>query len=68
MKIWKTQVADYDVSLKPGEVIRFMKKKLLAGTGSGILEILEIQPEVKRCMDALSFINGHRIVENDCFI
>ena len=68
IKIWKTQLVDFEIDLKPGEIRKYTKKKLIVGTGDGIIEILEIQPEVKRPMDGLSFINGQRISENDCFI
>jgi methionyl-tRNA formyltransferase len=68
MKIWKTSVFDGIVpELKPGEVTKFQKKHLLAGTGNGVIEILEIQPENKKKMDGLSFINGYRLETGDFF-
>jgi len=39
----------------------YKKKRLLAGTGAGRLEIVSVQPETKKVMDATSFINGHRL-------
>jgi methionyl-tRNA formyltransferase len=48
--------------------LKYQKKRLLAGTGNGILEILELQPENKKKMDALSFINGYRLQEGECFV
>ena len=45
----------------PGEIIRYQKKRLIAGTGSGLLEIIELQPETKKKMDAASFINGYNL-------
>lgn len=68
MKIWKTSVfSGITPGLKPGEVRKFEKKRLLAGTGSGVIEILEIQPENKKKMDGLSFINGYRLQEGESF-
>ncbi len=68
MKIWRTlPFLEGGVSLKPGEIAKFQKKRLLAGSGGGILEILEIQPENKKRMDGLSFINGYRLAEGEFF-
>ncbi|MCL1833790.1 MAG: methionyl-tRNA formyltransferase [Leptospirales bacterium] len=69
MKIWKTaEFNNNEISLKPGQILKHNKKQLIAGTGSGILEILEIQPENKKRMDGLSFINGYRLAENEFFM
>ena len=69
MRVWKTAKFHdtVDFTLRPGEVRTFQKKRLLAGTGDGILEILSIQPENKKAMDGLAFINGYRLVEGECF-
>jgi len=62
MKILGTarELPDDAVSLKPGELLP-QKKRLYVGTGTTPLQITKIQPEGKRAMDALSFLNGHRI-------
>lgn len=69
MKIWTTSLLNEEtgLELKPGQLAKFMKKKLLAGTGNGVLEITGIQPENKKLMDGLSFINGYRIGESEEF-
>lgn len=68
MKIWRTSIFRGDApALKPGEVVKFQKKHLLAGTGGGAIEILEIQPENKKKMDGLSFINGYRLEPGESF-
>jgi len=68
IKIWKTlPFNDEAITLQPGELLKYHKKRLLAGTGSGIIEILEIQPENKKRMDALAFINGYRLAEKETF-
>lgn len=63
IKLWKTALFNEDLEYlpEPGEIFRFRKKRLLAGTGKGILEILEIQPENRKIMDGTEFINGYRI-------
>jgi methionyl-tRNA formyltransferase len=68
IKIWKTlPFGEEVIGLMPGEILKYHKKRLLAGTGSGIIEILEIQPENKKRMDGLAFINGYRLVEKEFF-
>jgi methionyl-tRNA formyltransferase len=51
--------------LAPGEIAVYAKKRLLCGTGTGCIEILELQPETKKAMDAVSFINGQRLVPGE---
>ncbi|MDH5657202.1 MAG: methionyl-tRNA formyltransferase [Spirochaetia bacterium] len=43
------------------------KRKLYIKTGKGILEILQLQPENKKMMDASSFINGYRLENEESF-
>jgi methionyl-tRNA formyltransferase len=70
MKIWTTSLLNEDtgLQLKPGQLAKFMKKKLIAGTGRGVLEITGIQPENKKLMDGHSFINGYRIGDTEEFL
>jgi len=69
IKIWKsTEFNNNEISLKPGQILKYNKKQLIVGTGNGILEILELQPENKKRMDALSFINGYRLTKNEIFL
>ncbi|MCU0821390.1 MAG: methionyl-tRNA formyltransferase [Spirochaetes bacterium] len=51
----------------PGRIIKHQKGRLFAGTGDGCIEILTIQPETKKPMDGLSFLNGYRIEEGESF-
>jgi len=68
IKIWQTCISDItEIDLEPGEVARFQKKRLLAGTSDGILEIISLQPETKKIMDAAAFINGHRLEKGEKF-
>ena len=69
IKIWKTAQVHEDLpgTAEPGQILRYKKKRLLAGTGRGFIEILNIQPANKKIMDALSFINGYRLAPEDRF-
>ncbi len=69
VKIWKTAQVAEDVPgvPAPGRLLVHHKKRLLAGTLDGWLEILSLQPETKRVMDGLSFINGYRPGAGDRF-
>jgi methionyl-tRNA formyltransferase len=69
IKIYKTALFNEDpgYSPDPGELFRFRKKRLLVGTGDGILEVLEIQPENRKIMDGAGFINGYRIDSGEAF-
>ncbi len=50
----------------PGR-IESISNKLIIGTGNGLIEIIEIQPEGKRIMNAKEFIIGRRLKEGDFF-
>ena len=51
----------------PGELVRFQKKRIIAGTGRGPLEILELQMENKKKMDGPAFLNGARLEPGETF-
>ena len=57
-KIWRTKISDTE-KLSAGE-IKISGKKLLAGTGEGVLEILEIQAPNAKKVTAADFINGRK--------
>jgi len=52
---------------EPGSVYEQDKKTLDAGTGSGMLRILVIQPEGKKPMTAAEFLQGHRNIRGRNF-
>lgn len=58
-KIWRTRVADAEAVCEPGEILELTKQGFLAGTGKGILEILEIQAPNKKKMAASDYVRGH---------
>lgn len=70
LKIYQSALPDDPdlPELSPGKIERYKKKRLLAGTASMPLEILSLQPEGKKILDALSFINGSRLSEHDNFV
>ncbi|MFO0752642.1 MAG: methionyl-tRNA formyltransferase [Thermodesulfovibrionales bacterium] len=47
----------------PGLIVRASGGELVAGTGEGLLSLLELQPEGKKSMPAAAFIAGRRIRE-----
>lgn len=70
IKIWKTSVSgDIEIpELPKGGIFRIGKKRLFVRTASSAVEILEIQPENKKVMTAVEFINGMRLIEGEVFI
>lgn len=61
LKIHKTRVVDESSNGVPGKVIEVKKESFLVQTGSGVLEILEVQPESKAKMSAKDFITGAKL-------
>ncbi|KKU74466.1 MAG: Methionyl-tRNA formyltransferase, partial [Candidatus Nomurabacteria bacterium GW2011_GWB1_47_6] len=60
LKITKANLSTSDVErLAAGQIIKD-GKTLLASTGNGWLEILELQPAGKKPMPAAAFLNGYR--------
>ncbi len=53
--VWKARAVEG--SSEPGRV----ESALRVGTGEGLLEILEVQPEGKKRMSASAFLSGHRV-------
>ncbi len=58
VKLIETAVADG--SAEPGRLLEKDGNTLFAGTGSGLLQLLTIQPEGKKPMSAAEFLRGHR--------
>lgn len=57
LKVWKAAVAEGGDG--PGTV-RVEGERLLVGCGTGSLELLEVQPEGGRRMNASEYLRGHR--------
>ncbi len=60
VKILRTLKGETETGLLPGTFYVEGKKNLRIATATGFLEILEIQPEGGKRMDAASFLNGYR--------
>ena len=58
LKLWKTRVGDAGTGARPGEILNTSGAALAVQTGDGILEILELQLEGKKRMDAGAFLRG----------
>lgn len=65
LKVYKA--AAVSGSAPAGRVV-LQGKRLLAGTGQGLLELVEVKPEGKRMSSALDFINGYRIQAGEFFL
>lgn len=61
LKIHRTRVLDESAKGAPGKVIDVKKDSLFVQTGSGVLEVLEVQPESKSKMSAKDFITGFKV-------
>ena len=66
-KIWRTRVVSESSNGVPGEVIGYTKMGFIVATGSGALEILEIQAPGKKRMKAAEYLRGHALPEHSIF-
>ena len=68
VKILKARVADKDNQVykngKPGEIIEITKKTFTIRCKEGALTVLSLQPEGKKAMDTVSFLNGNKLELN----
>lgn len=60
IKILSTRPREDVLGLRPGELGGEGKGEMLVGTGRGALEVLRLQPEGRRRMDAAEFLRGYR--------
>lgn len=51
----------------PGTVVALEETGLRVATGEGAIDLVELQPENRRAMDARSFVNGWRVKPGDRF-
>lgn len=66
-KIWRTRVLEGENVGVPGEVIRQTENGFVVATGSGALEILELQAPGKKRISAADYLRGHAIHEHSVF-
>ncbi len=61
LKIWKAAVREEESGLDPGTAAEVTKDSLSVQTGSGLLTLLEVQPEGKKRMSCDAFLRGYPI-------
>lgn len=59
-KIFRTRIFTGDLKISAGDV-KIFDGRLIVGTGSGALEILEIQAPGSKKLNAADFIRGHKV-------
>lgn len=67
LKIWKAEVLLEHSQEAPGQITEVTKDSIVVQTGQGRLEILELQLEGKKRMDAASFLRGYALKEGESF-
>jgi methionyl-tRNA formyltransferase len=68
LRVWKSTIpADCELRPAPGEFAVYLKKRMIAGTSDGIIELLIVQPEGKKVMTADAFINGYKPAAGERF-
>jgi len=70
IKIWKTDLPDNSSEKmigQPGTLVH-TSKRLFVCTGRGMIEVILMQPETKKPMDAIAFLNGYRLQDGERFI
>ena len=66
-KIWRTRVFSKASDGVPGEVIGYTETGFIVATGSGTLEILEIQAPGKKRIKAAEYLRGNILPEHSIF-
>ncbi len=67
-KIWKARVVPGDAAAVPGTVLRADKGGLIVQTGQDALELLEVQLEGRKRMEAAAFLLGNPLQEGQVLI
>lgn len=67
LKIWRARALDLLVAASPGTAVDAGKDRLAVAAGNGALELLEVQLEGAKRMDAASFARGHRPKPGETF-
>ena len=65
LKIWGSRLTDKKSEAAAGTVVEAGKHSFFVASGSGVLEITEVQPESKKRMAAQVFLNGRGVAEGD---
>jgi methionyl-tRNA formyltransferase len=63
--IWRCRLAQVESPAEPGKLFSH-QKKLYAACGAGtVLELIEVQTEGRKRMDAAAFLNGQRLSDSE---
>lgn len=62
VKIYKAKVVETEKQDAPGTIIEVAKKNFTIKCGEGALMIQSLQPEGKKQMDAVAYLNGNKII------
>lgn len=63
VKIHKTQLSPMVKTAAPGEVVQITNHAISVATGSGVLDLIELQPESKNRISAAEFVKRFSITE-----
>ena len=64
LKVWRTRLIGnegLELQGEPGEILAMTENGFLVAAGEGVLEVLEVQPESKRRMEAKDFAAGYQL-------
>jgi len=64
-KIKDIKLLDTDSINKAGEILEITKNSIIVGCEKGKIEIFKIQPNSKKEMDVISYVNGQRLKVGD---
>lgn len=63
----KIESFEADHNASPGEIIEVERDRFLVATGSGVLAIMEVQPENRRKMTTSEYLRGHSVSVGEKF-
>jgi methionyl-tRNA formyltransferase len=65
LKLKTISLEDKDSSHEAGKILSIDKESILVGCKKGTIRVYKVQPESKKEMDILSYINGKRLHVED---
>ena len=66
LKVYRSKIIDTAYHEEHGKILD-VNSRLVIGTGSGAIEILEIQQEGKKKLSAEEFLRGYKVRAGDIF-
>lgn len=64
LRIWQAKVIDHELTSEPGSILSCNNTGIDIATGKGIIRILKLQPQGRRIMSTLDFLNGNSTFRN----